>query len=329
VNTLFGSLANIIVPQIDIENLAPIISTGSSRVPDIQVVGRPSHQRDTFLRQKPWETLFSSRIKPPRYSLFGNQTSMNDQEDHNNVRHGEEEEDGNQTETTFRFPILDTMPNANMKNISLSALPTFYGKNNEDPDTFLFEFDILCRSYNYLQYAQKVKLFPSTLKDSALRWFMGLVESSIRSWEAMKDIFLKNYQYYCNTKESCNDIFKIQQLEDDNIEDYLERFAYISQKSKYHDLPNDAVRDLFLKGISEEYLEILNLMATGDISHKPFSKIYEMCKNYSMTRAKIGKNVHDPYNRNLKLVSSDGITRASIGNLLENFKTNILSTIGS
>jgi hypothetical protein len=47
----------------------------------------------------------------------------------------------------------------------------------------------------------------------------------------MKYIFLKNYQDYCKTKESRNDIFKIQQLEDENLEDYMERIAYISQKS--------------------------------------------------------------------------------------------------
>jgi hypothetical protein len=87
----------------------------------------------------------------------------------------------------------------------------------------------------------------------------------------MKDIFLKKYQDYYKTKESRKDIFKVQQLEDENLEDYMERFAYISQKSKYHDLPNDAVRALFLKGISKEYLEILNLMESGDIFHKPFS----------------------------------------------------------
>jgi hypothetical protein len=144
VNTLFGSSTNIIVSQVDTETLAPIISTDSSRVLDTQTVGRPSHQRDT---------LFSSRIKPIKYSLFGNQTSMDDQEDHNNVRHREEEEAGNQTETTSGFPILDTTQNVNMKNIPLSALPTFYGKISEDLDTFLFEFDILCRSYNYLQDA--------------------------------------------------------------------------------------------------------------------------------------------------------------------------------
>jgi hypothetical protein len=241
VTILFGSSTNVIISQIDTKTLAPIISTGSSRVPDIQSVGRPFYQR---------ETLFSSKIKPPRYSLFGNQANMDNQEDHNNVRHGEEEETGNQTETTFGFTILDTPTNVNMKNIPFSAVPTFYGKKSEDPDTFLFEFEILCRSYNYMQDAQKLKLFPATLKDSALRWFMGLEESSIRSWEAMKDIFLKKYQDYCNTKESCNDIFKIQQLEDETLVDYMEIFGYISQKSKYHDLPEDAIRALFLKGIS-------------------------------------------------------------------------------
>jgi hypothetical protein len=320
VNTFLSSSANVIISQIDTETLAPIVSIGSSRAPDIQSIRRPFHQR---------ETLFSSKVKPPRYSLFGNQANVDEQEDHNNVRHGEEEETGNQTETTFKFPILDTTMNANMKNIPLSTLPTFYAKNNEDPNTFLFEFDILCRSYNYVQDAQKLKLFPTTLKNSTLIWFMGLGESSIRSWESMKDIFLKKYQDYCKNKESLNDIFKIQKLEDETLEYYMERFGYISEKSKYHHLPEDAIRALFLKVISKEYLEMLNLMASGDISHKPFSEICEMCRKYSRSRAKIRETILDPYNRNLELVSSGGIIREKIGNLLENFNIYILRTIGS
>jgi hypothetical protein len=64
--------------------------------------------------------------------------------------------------------------NINIKNIPLSSLPTFRGMSTEDPDLFLLEFDILCRSYNYLDDAQKHKLFPATIKDSALTWFMIL-----------------------------------------------------------------------------------------------------------------------------------------------------------
>ena len=72
----------------------------------------------------------------------------------------EEQED----EQTFIFPILDRAPNVAMKNNNPSILPTFHGMTVEDLDAFLFEFDILCRSYNYVDDAQKLKLFPSTLK---------------------------------------------------------------------------------------------------------------------------------------------------------------------
>jgi hypothetical protein len=110
VNILFGSSTNVIISQTKIETLAPIVSTDSSRVPYIQSIGRHFHQN---------ETLFSSKIKPLRYSLFGSQANMDDQEDHNIVRHREEEETGNQTETSFGFLILDTTPSVNMKNIPL------------------------------------------------------------------------------------------------------------------------------------------------------------------------------------------------------------------
>ena len=79
----------------------------------------------------------------------------------------------------------------------------------EDPDAFLFKFDILCRSYNYINNAQKLKLFLATLKDVSLRWFMGLGEYSIRSWEKMKNCFLKKYQYYCQSRDAKNEIFKM------------------------------------------------------------------------------------------------------------------------
>ena len=58
-------------------------------------------------------------------------------------------------EINFGFPILDVTPNLNMKNIPPSILPHFHGLVTEDPDSFLFEFDILCRSYNYINDAQK------------------------------------------------------------------------------------------------------------------------------------------------------------------------------
>ena len=73
-----------------------------------------------------------------------------------------------------------------MKNISPSVLPRFYGKAIEDLDEFVFEFDILCRSYNYTINAQNLKLFPATLKDNALHWFMSLGGGTVTTWNQMK-----------------------------------------------------------------------------------------------------------------------------------------------
>ena len=69
---------------------------------------------------------------------------------------------------TFPFPLLSLVTNANLKNIPPTALPNFYGLTTEDPDTFLFEFDILCHSFDYKNDAHKLKLFPATLKESTL-----------------------------------------------------------------------------------------------------------------------------------------------------------------
>lgn len=111
-----------------------------------------------------------------------------------------------------------------MKNVNPSILPTFHGMTTEDLGAFLFD--------NYVDDAQKLKLFLATLKNATLRWFMGLGEYTITSWDEMKKTFLKKYQDYCRSKDSKVDIFKMQQQEGESLEEYLERFLYNYKKSK-------------------------------------------------------------------------------------------------
>lgn len=65
----------------------------------------------------------------------------------------------------FGFPVLNITKNVTMNNIPLSSLPDFNGMSSEDLDSFLFVFDMLCRSYTYTDNAQKLKLFLATLKN--------------------------------------------------------------------------------------------------------------------------------------------------------------------
>ena len=48
------------------------------------------------------------------------------------------------------------------------------------------------QNYNYNQDWHKLKLFPATLKDSSLIWFMGLEYDSVTTWDDMKQSFVKN-----------------------------------------------------------------------------------------------------------------------------------------
>ena len=96
----------------------------------------------------------------------------------------------------------------------------------------------------------------------------------------MKTTFLRKFQEYCRSKYSRNDIFKMQQQEDENLEDYVERFVYNLQKSRQNALNPNAIRTIFLKGVLEDYIDMLNLMVAGDISQKPFEKIIELCRKY-------------------------------------------------
>jgi len=89
--------------------------------------------------------------------------------------------DDDNEEDHIGFPIQDTDISVHLKNIPPSFLLNFHGMRLEDPKTFLFEFEIVCRYYGYLLNTQKLRLFTVTLNDRALKWFMSLGTNSIRS----------------------------------------------------------------------------------------------------------------------------------------------------
>ena len=103
----------------------------------------------------------------------------------------------------------------------------------------------------------------------------------------------------------------------------MERFVYNLQKSRQNALNPNAIRIIFLKGVLEDYIDILNLMAIVDISQNPFEEIIELFRKYSSSKSKARKGI-----RAIKSAGG-GVTRTELGNLLENFKTDILGTLSS
>ena len=151
-------------------------------------------------------------------------------DDHEEVvgdnHHNDGELHNEEAVATLQFPIRQPTGLTPMKNISPSVLPCFHGTVTEDPYEFLFEFDILCRSYDYTSIEQKMKLFPATLKENTLPWFMSLGGETITTWEQMKQVFLGKYQEYCRTKDKREELFKMMQEDEESLEDFVEILMY-------------------------------------------------------------------------------------------------------
>ncbi len=189
------------------------------------------------------------------------------------------------------FPIQETNGDTKMNNISPSALPHFHGLTTEDPNTFLFQFIVICQTYDYAEDEQKLKLFPSTLKDATLCWFMGLPGNNITTWAQMQHTFNNKYRDYCRSKDTKEEIFRMTMGSDESLEDNEERFQ-LNYKRVRCTLDPESLKLVLLRGIWEDLLDTLHLLTEGDIYQLSYEDIKTIFRNHSRVAIKKGRGVN-------------------------------------
>lgn len=114
----------------------------------------------------------------------------------------------------------------------------------------------------------------------------------------------------------------------ETLEKYVEHFQYNLQGSPYLSLPlrDNVLKTTLIKGMKEQWIETLNIMGKGDIYQEDFANIIDLCIRSSRGTASLKPVEHDRFTRDNKIYG-EGVTSTEIGNLLENFKTNILGTL--
>jgi hypothetical protein len=105
-----------------------------------------------------------------------------DRESHREETRGGNDEEEEEENTTFAFPIVDTPTllgdDIKMKNIPPFVLPNFFGMSTEDPDTFMFEFDIVFRTYGYTNDAKKTSFISCNFERICIKMVHGVGRSN-------------------------------------------------------------------------------------------------------------------------------------------------------
>lgn len=65
---------------------------------------------------------------------------------------------------------------------------------------------------------------------------MSLGRGVVDNWATMQTKFLEKYKEYCKSGSKVDDIFKIQQKEDESLEDYISRFLFSLKNNLDHTL---------------------------------------------------------------------------------------------
>ena len=117
--------------------------------------------------------------------------------------------------------------------------------------------------------------------------------------------------------------------EDDTLEYFVERLQYNLQRSVHPNLSKDILKTMFLKGVRKDCLDILNMLGKGDISKESYQDIVDLCKMCSRGSTKNRSATKDTTFLRVEKLANGGETREEIGNLLENFKIEMINSFSS
>jgi hypothetical protein len=119
------------------------------------------------------------------------------------------------------------------------------------------------------------------------------------------------------------------QKEDENLEDFVERLQYNLQRSSHPNVSKYILKSILLKGVRDDCLDMFNMLGKGDISKESYDEIVNLCKRCSRGASRNRSNSRDTTFSRVQKSTSGGATTAKIGNLLEVFKTEMLSSFAS
>ena len=109
---------------------------------------------------------------------------------------------------------------------------------------------------------------------------------------------------------------------DESLEDYKERFQLSYKRAKFTLNPK-SLKLVMLRGVPEDLLDTLHLLAGGDIYQLPYDDINTVFRNHSNSARKRGRRSQPLASTS----SSSSSPRNKLENRLEDFKSEVRQTL--
>jgi hypothetical protein len=119
------------------------------------------------------------------------------------------------------------------------------------------------------------------------------------------------------------------QKEDETLEDFVERLQYNIQRFGHPDVSKDIMKTIFLKGVRDDCLDMLNMLGKEDISKESYEDIVNIYKRCSQGTTRNKSVTKDTTFSRVQKLANGGATREEIGNLLKDFKTEMINSFSS
>jgi hypothetical protein len=91
----------------------------------------------------------------------------------------------------------------------------------------------------------------------------------------------------------------------------------------------DILKTILLKGVRDDCLDMLNMLGKGDISKESYEDIVNLCKRCSQGSTRNKSATRDTTFSRVHKSANGGATREEIGNLLEDFKIEMINSFAS
>ena len=182
-------------------------------------------------------------------------------------------------------PLCITYPtatNLELKSGLLHLLPTFRGKENEDPHKFLTEFHVVCvgmKPHNVTEDQIKLRAFPFALQDFAKDWLYDLPPGTVNTWIDLAGLFLDKYFPEMKASALRREIIGIKQKTGETLHSYWERFKRLCSRCPKHGITERNLLQYFCEGMSQWERRLLNASSGGSIIDKTPSQIREIINN--------------------------------------------------